>query len=119
MLTLENLMTKSLGNAELAVLSACQTATGDGRLPNKSVHLTAGMLAVGCYGVIGTMWPIQDQGAPIVAEALDSNLLRSGRDRERKLNVAYALHEAVNSLRELKVGVSRFSRWVPFVHFDK
>ena len=40
-LTLEALMTKHLPNADLAVLSACQTATGDEKLSDEVVHLAA------------------------------------------------------------------------------
>ena len=40
-------MTKSLEPAELAFLSACQTATGYEKLPEEAVHLVAGMLAAG------------------------------------------------------------------------
>ncbi|KAI0083074.1 hypothetical protein BDY19DRAFT_981021 [Irpex rosettiformis] len=36
------LMSHHLPNADLAVLSACQTATGDETLSEEVVHLTAG-----------------------------------------------------------------------------
>lgn len=54
-LTLSKLMSTALPNAELAVLSACQTATGDKKLSEEAVHLVAGMLTVGYKSVIGTM----------------------------------------------------------------
>ncbi|KIJ48491.1 hypothetical protein M422DRAFT_777865 [Sphaerobolus stellatus SS14] len=117
-LDLGMLMTKSLGHARLAFLSACETAMGDEKLPEEAVHLAAGMLAAGFESVIATMWAIGDADAPVVAEAVYEILWRDGKDGggERELLTAYALHEAVRRLRE-KVGVMEFIKWVPFVHF--
>ncbi|KAI0083077.1 CHAT domain-containing protein, partial [Irpex rosettiformis] len=52
-LTLSMLMSQHLPNADLAVLSACQTATGDETLSEEAVHLAAGMLNVGSLGRSG------------------------------------------------------------------
>ncbi|THU88185.1 hypothetical protein K435DRAFT_969583 [Dendrothele bispora CBS 962.96] len=109
----------SLENAELAVLSACQTATGDENLPEEAVHLAAGMLAVGYPSVIATMWSIGDSDAPLIADKVYANLLGRHDDPESqkaKLTPAYALHEAVKHLRK-EVGETNFVRWVPFIHF--
>ncbi|KIJ36095.1 hypothetical protein M422DRAFT_261643 [Sphaerobolus stellatus SS14] len=73
-LELESLMAKRLDRAELAFLSACQTATGDTKLPNEAVHLAAGMLAAGFQSVIATMWSIGDDDGPEIAEAFYSIL---------------------------------------------
>jgi CHAT domain-containing protein len=114
-LTLANLMALSLSHAELAFLSACQTASGDQKLPEEAVHLAAGMLSVGYKSVIGTMWSIGDAHAPVVAtkfyEVMKEQLAAGG-----KLEPAYALHEATTHLRK-KIGVDDFLRWIPFVHF--
>ena len=114
-LTLETLMTKHLPNADLAVLSACQTATGDEKLSEEAVHLAAGMLNIGYKSVIGTMWSIYDSSAPVVMgkfyEVMAEQVEAGG-----ELQPAYALHEATKALRE-KYGVSDFVRWMPFVHF--
>ncbi|THU91120.1 hypothetical protein K435DRAFT_801509 [Dendrothele bispora CBS 962.96] len=118
-LDLNTLMRLSLENAELAVLSACETATGDEKLPEEAVHLAAGMLAVGYPGVIATMWSICDPDAPLIADKVYANLLghRDNSDSQKaKLTPAYALHEAVKHLRK-EVGEMNFVRWVPFVHF--
>jgi CHAT domain-containing protein len=116
-LELARLMSRSLTNAELAVLSACQTATGDARLPEETVHLAAGMLAAGFRSVVGTMWSISDEDAPVIADALYANLKRMRENDDRRgLRTAYALHYAVRSLQE-KVGRNALGRWVPFVHF--
>ncbi|KAJ7906924.1 CHAT domain-containing protein [Mycena leptocephala] len=46
-LTLSSIIELSLPNADLAFLSACQTATGSKQLQDESVHLTASMLLAG------------------------------------------------------------------------
>ncbi|THU95148.1 TPR-like protein [Dendrothele bispora CBS 962.96] len=118
-LELNALMRLSLKNAELAVLSACQTATGDENLPEEAVHLAAGMLAIGYPGVIATMWSIGDKDAPLISDKVYANLLGPRNDTEGqkvKLTPAYALHEAVKHLRK-EVGETNFVKWVPFIHF--
>ena len=116
-LELAQLMSKSFAHADLAVLSACQTATGDEKLPEEAAHLAAGMLSVGYKSVVGTMWSIGDKDAPEVASAFYERL-REDCERGRELHPAYALHEATKRLRESKdVGMAGFLRWIPFVHF--
>ncbi|KAE9397466.1 TPR-like protein [Gymnopus androsaceus JB14] len=116
-LRLKSLMSLSLNNAQLAVLSACQTATGDENLPEEAVHLAAGMLAVGYPSVIATLWSIGDREAPQIADKLYANLLgnHGSYSREKKMSAAYALHKATKSLRE-EVGETNFVKWVPFIH---
>ncbi|KAI0027844.1 CHAT domain-containing protein, partial [Vararia minispora EC-137] len=115
-LTLSRLMSSSVRNAEFAFLSACQTSTGDEKLPEEAVHLAAGMLAMGFKSVIGTMWSIGDQDAPIVADEVYRELKVGYVPGGGGLRTAYALHEAVKVLRE-KVGESNIVRWAPYVHF--
>jgi CHAT domain-containing protein len=114
-LTLSALINQSLPRAEIAFLSACQTASGDEQLPEEAVHLAAGMLNVGYKSVIGTMWSIGDQQATEVAgkfyEAMKKQLAAG-----EELRPAYALHEATQHLRRT-VKVSEFLRWIPFIHF--
>lgn len=118
-LSLADLMQTASENAELAFLSACQTATGDENNPEEAVHLAAGMLAVGFKGVVATMWSIGDADAPIVVEAYYKKLLelrRTGAVGKGETGAAYALHEAVKVLRD-HVGENNFLQWAPFVHF--
>jgi CHAT domain-containing protein len=114
-LKLSTLMTQSLPHAEIAFLSACQTASGDEQLPEEAVHLAAGMLNVGYKSVIGTMWTIKDLQATKVAEkfyeAMKKQLVAGG-----ELRPAFALHEAMQHLRKSD-GVFEFLRWIPFIHF--
>lgn len=118
-LSLADLMRTTSDDAELAFLSACQTATGDENNPEESVHLAAGMLAVGFKGVVATMWSIGDAVAPVVVEAYYRRLIQlrtSGTVPNGQTGAAYALHEATNVLRK-KVGESNFVQWAPFIHF--
>lgn len=118
-LSLADLMATTAENAELAFLSACQTAVGDHKIPEESMHLAAGMLAVGYKGVIATMWSIRDDDAPLVVEAYYRKLLElraSGTLGKGETGAAYALHEAAKRLRR-HVGEKNVVRWAPFVHF--
>ncbi|KZV59941.1 hypothetical protein PENSPDRAFT_542286, partial [Peniophora sp. CONT] len=121
-LTLGALMSKVADSAELAFLSACQTAVGDEKIPEESAHLAAGMLAVGFKGVVGTMWSIYDADAPIVVEAYYKRLHKLRKSKTPGIippgytGSAYALHWAMKVLRE-RVGERNFVKWAPFVHF--
>ncbi|KAG8784128.1 hypothetical protein FRC12_018951 [Ceratobasidium sp. 428] len=112
-LSLAMITRQPMKNAQLAFLSACQTAKGDSELPNEAVHLAAGLLMTGYQNVIATMWSIKDQDAPIVAEETYKCLLESGVPDSRK--AAKALHRAVKHLQN-EIGVNEFARWVPYIH---
>ena len=114
-LRISDLMKIYSKGAELAVLSACQTAIGDDSHPEESMHLAGGMLAAGFRSVIGTLWSIGDSDAPIVAQEL-YKVLGEQRSRGERTSPVYALHEAVRILRE-RVGEEMFVKWIPFVHF--
>ncbi|KAJ7865997.1 CHAT domain-containing protein [Mycena olivaceomarginata] len=114
-LTLSNIIELSLPNADLAFLSACQTATGSTKLQDESVHLTAGMLLAGYRGVIGTMWSIGDNDAPQVAGDVYAHILKASPPDPTR--AAEALQLAVQRLREQLGAKKSFFRWVPFIHF--
>ncbi|KAH8799299.1 CHAT domain-containing protein [Flagelloscypha sp. PMI_526] len=118
-LTLATLMRKSMGHAQFAFLSACQTATGNESLPDEAMHLTSGMLAAGFPSVVGTMWSIGDSVAPEVAEAFYAILFEEGRKSgwKERPEPAYALHFALKKLRDETTGDNDLTKWVPFVHF--
>ncbi|CAE6531716.1 unnamed protein product [Rhizoctonia solani] len=100
-------------NKGLAFLSACQTATGDEKLPDEAIHLASGMLMAGYPSVIATMWSVVDDDAPFVADKVYAQLMK-----DRKIGngeAGRALHDAVAGLRE-KVGEKEFGRWVPYIH---
>ncbi|KAJ7084120.1 CHAT domain-containing protein [Mycena epipterygia] len=114
-LTLSNIIQLSLPNADLAFLSACQTATGSQELQDESVHLAAGMLLAGYRGVIGTMWSIMDNDAPQVASNVYAHLLEASPPDSTR--AAQALHVAIRKLREQPGAKKSFLHWVPFIHF--
>jgi tetratricopeptide (TPR) repeat protein len=112
-LQLLDIMKHSFANARLAVLSACQTAAGDERVPEEVLHLGAAMLTAGYKSVIATMWSIGDLEAPIVAERLYSHLVNEAGGNSD--DAAYALHYAVGHLRQ-QIGERAYIRWLPFIH---
>ncbi|KAG8720174.1 hypothetical protein FRC09_010016, partial [Ceratobasidium sp. 395] len=91
-LDLATITREQLPNAQLAFLSACETAMGDEGIPDGAVHLAAGMLMSGYRTVIATMWPIHDSDAPIIAEQFYSQILENGMPNADKS--ARALHKA-------------------------
>ncbi|KAJ7737238.1 CHAT domain-containing protein [Mycena maculata] len=112
-LTLERIIKLSLPHADLAFLSACQTATGDRELQDESVHLAAGMLLAGYRGVIATMWSIMDNDAPQVAGDVYEHLFKTSPPDTTQ--AAEALHLAIRNLRA-RCGDTSFFCWVPFIH---
>lgn len=114
LLQLSKLTENPLTNADFAFLSACQTATGDAKVAEESAHLAAGMLFSGCQGVIATMWWINDEEAPKVAEEVYKHILKDGKPN--RMEAAYALHMAVQHLR---TSGADFLSWVPFIHLGR
>jgi CHAT domain-containing protein len=112
-LTLQEIMKQSFSHTELAVLLACQTAKGDSELPEEAIHLAAGMPMAGYGSVVATMWSIQDNDAPTIAGKFYTYLIEEARGDSSK--AAYALHDAVAHLRNLR-GENEFVSWVPFIH---
>jgi CHAT domain-containing protein len=111
-LELLTVMQKSFGHGGFAFLSACQTATGDEKVPDESVHLAAGMIAAGDRSIVATMWSIQDDDAPFVARAVYSRLFGkyTTNGAPNPLRASLALHEAMGELRE-RIGEREFGRW--------
>jgi len=121
-LELADIMQQKIARCDLAFLSACQTSAGDEKLSEEVVHLAAGMLAVGYRGVVATMWSINDDYGPIVAESFYKYLVEKGTSPEKprldSAGSAYALHHAIQNIRE-RVGDTEqgLLMWVPYVHF--
>jgi CHAT domain-containing protein len=113
-LSLSKIIKLSLPHAELAFLSACQTATGVENLAEEAVYLAAGMLLAGYRGVIATMWSIQDADGPIVANDVYCHLFKHSQPDVTQ--AAYALHIAVQKLCKESKGTKSFFSWVPFIH---
>ncbi|PVF98188.1 TPR-like protein [Serendipita vermifera] len=113
-LHLSTIVREPLPKADFAFLSACETAMGDENVTEESAHLAAGMLLAGYRGVIATMWSINDDDAPQIAEDVYRRMIRDGKPN--RLEAARALHEAVKNLKESGAG---FLSWVPFIHIGR
>jgi len=113
-LELSEIVRHTHSRADFAFLSACQTAVGDERIAEESVHLAAGMFMAGYRSVIATMWSIKDEDGPQVAEDVYKRILKDGNPNRKE--VAHALHDAVKRLRESGAG---FMAWVPFIHLGR
>ncbi|KAG8705134.1 hypothetical protein FRC11_009289, partial [Ceratobasidium sp. 423] len=112
-LDLASINRQSFKNKGLAFLSACQTATGDEKLPDEAIHLASGMLMAGYPSVIATMWSVKDEDAPFVADKVYAELMKDGKVGNGE--AGKALHNAVAGLRD-KVGEKEFARWAPYIH---
>lgn len=55
-LTIAKIMEQPLPNADIAFLAACQTATGDIRLPDEFFNIATSLSFAGFRDTIGTMW---------------------------------------------------------------
>jgi len=113
-LELSEIVRHAFPRADFAFLSACQTAMGDERIADESVHLAAGMFMAGYRGVIATMWSIRDEDAPKVAEDVYRRILKD--EKPNRSDAAHALHYAVKRLRDSGAG---FMYWVPFIHLGR
>ena len=115
-LTLSEIIKLDLQNAELAFLSACETATGDENLEEEAVHLAGGMLLAGYRGVIATMWTIDDDVAVEVADKTYSLLFQ--KYNADSTHAAEALHFAIKEVQEdLEAkGKSSLFKLIPFIH---
>ena len=141
-LTVSQIMHQPMPNAWSAFFSACQTATGDGKLPDEAIHLAAVMLFAGFRGIVATMWSVvapepaslyglshpigccrsmSDMGEPRIAGTFYRHLFQTNRSAISDAphpfpdtnDAARALHLAVIKLRREKCS---FVRWVPFIH---
>ena len=111
-LTIADLTMLRMNYAELAFLSACQTATGSALHLDEAIHLAAAMQFLGYRHVIATLWTIADAPAPNVANTVYAHLTQTGRPDASQ--TAEALHRAVEKLRN--VHPSSPLLWAPYVH---
>ncbi|KAJ6537449.1 CHAT domain-containing protein [Mycena vulgaris] len=109
---LETILHMNLSTAEFVFLAACQTAMGVSQLINESFHLGGGFIAAGFRSAIGTLWSMNDQDRPLVAEKVYSHLFQEGRQPQAS-DTAEALQLAVHELKAQKVP---YERWIPFIH---
>jgi CHAT domain-containing protein len=111
-LELETILRISFSDAEFVFLAASETAMGDAELVNESFHFAGGFIAAGFRSAIGTMWFMDDQDGPTVAETFYSHLFRDGR-QPQPTDTAEALQLAIKQLKNNKVP---YERWASFIH---
>jgi tetratricopeptide (TPR) repeat protein len=115
-LTVAALMPVRLHHAQLAFLSACQTAHSEAPgMLDEGLHLTSAFQLAGFPHVIGTQWPVYDDIAADIAVAF-YHRLGSG---PATLNVnmsAQALHDTIREQRDTTSGAEYPSLWAGYVH---
>jgi CHAT domain-containing protein len=109
-LSLSDITKRHFPNAEFAFLSACQTATGDAKVSEEAIHISAGMLLAGYRGIVGTMWSISDKNTPELVEEFYKRILADSKHDPKC--AARCLWEAVRTMQ----GKMKLEHWVPFVH---
>jgi tetratricopeptide (TPR) repeat protein len=113
--TVASLVSARLHQAQLAYLSACETARNQViDLADEAIHLTSAFQLAGYPHVIGTLWTISDAIAVDIAESF-----YSGLQQEEKLDIsrsAAALHHAVRSVRDRDGHSAVPSLWAAFTH---
>ncbi|WP_052914643.1 MULTISPECIES: CHAT domain-containing protein [Protofrankia] len=110
-LTVVDVARLRLDSAQLAFLSACETARPGGRLADEVINLAAAFQLAGYRHVIGTLWPIGDQHAVEIADHIYTLLGTNGADAD---NVAVAVHTATRRLRDR--WPHEPSVWAPHIH---
>ncbi|KAJ7186228.1 CHAT domain-containing protein [Mycena pura] len=60
----------------LALLSACETAKGDGSTPDEAMHLAATLLFSRFRGVVGTIWTMNDEDGPKITNSFYEYLFK-------------------------------------------
>lgn len=110
-LKVDTLMRTSFVDARLVFLSACQTAQINPSEPDEFIHIAAAMLFAGFKGAIATMWAINDNDGPQIAESFYQGIIKG--DTVDFSHAAASLCRAVREGRES--GMSPL-RWAPFIH---
>lgn len=112
-LTVLDLSQARLTGADLAFLSACNTARGGTDLPDEPIHLAAACQLAGYRHVIATLWPIDDTDAVTVTRSVYTSLMADGASL-RADTAAAAVHHATRRLRALYP--DKPSRWAAYTH---
>ncbi|KAG8984981.1 hypothetical protein FRB93_006136 [Tulasnella sp. JGI-2019a] len=113
-LTLLDIIQNDLPHAELAVLSACHSASADFSTPNEAVNLAAGIMFAGFRGAVGTMWAMDDQDGPVMTKYFYEYMFRNGPEAVDCRDAAKAMVMGVRELRRCEVPLAR---WINFVHY--
>ena len=114
--TVATLLPARLRHAQLAFLSACQTARSeDLDLLDEAIHLTSAFQLAGFPHVIGTLWPIADSVSADVAVRFYERL-QSGPHSLAVADSAQALHDTIQELRDRPGYTALPSLWAAHIH---
>ena len=113
-LTVADLARINLDSAQLAYLSACDTAvTLNQQLLDEAIHLTTAFQLAGYPHVIGTLWPIEDFVAADIARDFYA-CLRGQHGALDTSQAAHALHHAIRAQRDRDPNAPFL--WAAYVH---
>jgi CHAT domain-containing protein len=105
-LTVIDLTRTRLPDAELAFLSACNTARTGANLPDEPIHLAAACQLAGYRHVIASLWPISDNDTAWIANRFYTTVTTT--------DAASALHHATRALRATNRDQPHL--WAPYTH---
>ncbi|MFJ2266632.1 CHAT domain-containing protein [Streptomyces sp. NPDC087849] len=103
--------------ADLAYLSACETARTGPRFAAEAIHLTSAFQIAGYRHVIGTLWPVADDAAADIAVDVYDNLPQRPDGTPDTDHIALALHHALRRLRHAYRRVP--TRWASHLHVGR
>jgi tetratricopeptide (TPR) repeat protein len=101
-------------DADLAYLSACSTSDTHPRLADEAVHITAAFQLAGYRNVVGTLWPVNDRAATLIAAEVYNHLTDYGSRPPDTDDTALALHAAIRHLRAEQLATP--TRWAAHMH---
>ncbi|KDQ61799.1 hypothetical protein JAAARDRAFT_123635 [Jaapia argillacea MUCL 33604] len=113
-LTVREMMTARLPNAEFAFLSACHTAAVDteGAL-DEVIHITSALQFAGFRSVVGTLWQAPDDIGPDLAKEFYQHMFHRSDGPADFRDAAKALSLATRAMRQKGVSLDR---WIQYVH---
>ncbi len=94
-------------DAELVVLSACQTADGRLLTGDGVQSLASAFIAAGARGVVATLWAVQDEQASELMQNLATGTLTRGESPDRALRHAKRALRRAGQLRGLPLSGER------------
>jgi hypothetical protein len=113
--TIDDIAGLRLAHADLAFLSACETAVGTTQIPDEAIHIAGALLVAGFAQVVATHWSVGDTQTARAARVFYDELSRPYESGSRLdlTRTATAVHRAVCQLR------GRYADpvlWAPYVH---
>ncbi len=97
-------------NADLAVLSACNTGVGQLTQGEGMMSLARAFAYTGCKSLVMSQWEVSDSSTPKIMEGFYS-YLKEGKTKSEALRLA-----KLDYLREASVNLSNPYQWAPLIH---